>query len=173
MSMDVGFPVLDITKRVSRIIKETIDFDDFPEEMNGSSPSFPDSEIETAVGSPSCVPETPQKFKAEEVLSEVGRVDLLSPSCMSTENNREWDSNVFPFNKETLVHSYNSVARILDQPNPAQTEIQLSQMASELHQRKIRSSRTKLEMENLRLGPPTTPPSSPKMCKKRRGGLDN
>ncbi|CAL1375705.1 unnamed protein product [Linum trigynum] len=99
--------------------------------------------------------------------------ELPSPSCGLHESNQEWDLDAFPFNKESLIETCISVGKILDlshKDGNEELERQISNSAEELHQRKIRSSRSKLEMEIFRLGPQRATPSGPRKVKQVRRG---
>ncbi|CAL1393772.1 unnamed protein product [Linum trigynum] len=99
-------------------------------------------------------------------------IELLSASCVGDSVGCDWCPNSFPFDLDTLEKASLEVGRLvnLDHGDGQEAvEREIIAKAKEMHQRKLRTPGSKLDMEKYQLGPLDTPPSSPRKSK-RKGG---
>ncbi|CAL1393765.1 unnamed protein product [Linum trigynum] len=120
----------------------------------------------------SFVPETPQSPAQSLSTPPFTDGNLPSPSCCLVSNTPFWDQEAHPFDLDTLSSTSLNLAKLfsldLDEGKSHMVKLVVDK-AKETHQRKTRSSRSKLEMERHRLGPAIPGILEPRRNKRRRG----
>ncbi|CAL1379589.1 unnamed protein product [Linum trigynum] len=99
--------------------------------------------------------------------------ELPSPSCVPDGQAREWNMEVFSFDATTLEDTCISLGRMFNLEHvegQVLVEEVLSSKAKEMHKRKLRPVRTKLEMEKFRLGPSSSLVTGSRRHKSRDAG---
>ncbi|CAL1412780.1 unnamed protein product [Linum trigynum] len=101
---------------------------------------------------------------------------LPSLSCTQMSPTKNWDFNSYPFDEITLKSRSLDLGRrfnLISEENPEQDENIISEASRTTHRRKIRTSRSKLEMETFRLGPQVPPSSGPRRSRSKSKGWDD
>ncbi|CAL1393724.1 unnamed protein product [Linum trigynum] len=87
--------------------------------------------------------------------------DLPSPSCTTDVEQRLWDLDQYPFDSSSLVSCSVDLSNLFglehEEGQGRMKEI-ITTAAVSMHKKKIKSARSKLEMERKRLGPVSPPP---------------
>ncbi|CAL1356678.1 unnamed protein product [Linum trigynum] len=156
-------------------IGESFDFDEILSsdcDKNSHFTSSFESEELIDASSESWVPQTPTGVSLDMEASMVACSKLPSPSCIISDSSREWNADLFPFDKETSINACKSIGRVLSlegTDSEGEADKMISQAAKEMHKMKVRNTRSKLEMENHRLGPAEPSPTGPRKCRKGKG----
>ncbi|CAL1371424.1 unnamed protein product [Linum trigynum] len=83
-------------------------------------------------------------------------VELPSPSCVPDSQEKSQNLEAYPFDKSTLVSTCRDIGKLFElemEGGQATVEEMIENNVKDMHQRKIRQPRSKLEMEKRRLGP--------------------
>ncbi|CAL1407109.1 unnamed protein product [Linum trigynum] len=145
----------------------TAQIQELPDEFDSAVPSTPEPSVAkssqrdshfplTLSFSPSRVENSGSPSSISPMITSWVESELPSPSCVPDSQAREWNMDVFPFDATTLEGTCISLGRMfnLEQvEGQAKVEEVLSSKAKEMHKRKLRPVRTKLEMEQFLLGP--------------------
>ncbi|CAL1397938.1 unnamed protein product [Linum trigynum] len=102
--------------------------------------------------------------------------DLPSPSCVPESQELERQMDSFPFDIASLEEASLEMGYLFSLGHEEgfdQVKKIIIDKAQDTHQKKFRSSRTKLEMERRRLEPITAPISGPRKRKSKVGVLTN
>ncbi|CAL1355156.1 unnamed protein product [Linum trigynum] len=135
---------------------------------SSSSLSSWDSPMPPSSSPPTFVPETPTPPSSPPS----GFSELPSPSCNTGGDQPRWILEQYPFNSVSLVNCTKDLSNLFGlEQGEGQGNLDdiLASVAVSMHKRKIKTSRSKLEMERRRLGPSSPPPSGPRRCKKAPG----
>ncbi|CAL1375671.1 unnamed protein product [Linum trigynum] len=148
-------------------------FDDISLDINDPNLScIPASSADPCPSTPSSSPITSFSTVVSPTPSLCVDSSLPSPSCLADTGDRDWDLESYPFDLQSLVEKSTEMGHIFgleqDEGQLVTNQIIISK-AQLLHEKKVRNSRSKLDMELRRLGPLDAPVNGPRRRRKRRG----
>ncbi|CAL1355633.1 unnamed protein product [Linum trigynum] len=100
--------------------------------------------------------------------------ELPSPSCSQATEDVNWNFEAYPFDLLSLVESSVNLGHIFSLGHDEgmdSVEKVITENAKEVHSKKVRTPRSRLEMEIHRLGPQSSPPKGPRKSASRLAGV--